>query len=105
MIESLRKLAKAYGSDIVIETKDGRIWTIGEIARDHADRLIAIFARNAAGRRPVYGTIARFQDDPHWRDYLSFHEYFHGDTGAGLGAAHQTGWTALVAALIGEWRT
>ena len=104
MIESLRKLAKAYGEDIVIEG-NGRTWTMGEIAREHANRLIAIFARDANGRRAVFGTNARFQNDSHWRDYLAFHEYFHGDTGAGLGAAHQTGWTALVAALIGEWRT
>ena len=104
MIESLRKLAKAYGDDITVEGKDGRVWTIGEIARVHADRLISIFARDASGRRPVYGGIERFQSDPHWRDYIQFHEYFHGDTGAGLGASHQTGWTGLVAALIGEWR-
>jgi hypothetical protein len=105
MIESLRKLAKAYGGDITIEGKDGRVWTIGEIARTHADRLIAIFTRDANGQRPVYGGSERFQNDPHWRDYIQFHEYFHGDTGAGLGASHQTGWTGLVAALIGEWRT
>jgi hypothetical protein len=104
MIESLRKLAKAYGSDIVVEGRDGKIWTIGEIARTLAERLIAIFARDADGRRPVYGNIAKFQDDPHWRDYIAFHEYFDGDTGAGLGASHQTGWTGLVASLIDEWR-
>jgi hypothetical protein len=104
MIESLRKLAKAYGSELTIEGNDGREWTIGEIARTHADRLISIFVRDAQGRRPVYGSIAKFQDDPHWRDYIAFHEYFHGDTGVGLGAAHQTGWTGLVASLIDEWR-
>ena len=53
---------------------------------------------------PVYGNIAKFQDDPLWRDYISFHEYFHGDTGVGLGASHQTGWTGLAASLIDEWR-
>jgi hypothetical protein len=52
----------------------------------------------------VYGNIAKFQDDPLWRDYISFHEYFHGDTGVGLGASHQTGWTGLAASLIDEWR-
>src|SRR5262249_7279714 len=77
LIESLRKLAKAYGSDLVIESSDGREWPIAEIARTHAERLIRIFARDASGRRPVYGDIARFQNDPHWRDYVSFHEYFH----------------------------
>jgi hypothetical protein len=104
MIESLRKLATAYGDDIVIEGSDGRRWTLGELARALADGLISIFARDGDGRRPVYGSIAKFQHDPHWRDLLSFHEYFHGDTGAGLGASHQTGWTGLVASLIDEWR-
>jgi len=104
MIESLRKLAKAYGPDVTITGKDGRKWTIGEIAATHANRLISIFVRNESGERPVYGTIHKFQHDPYWRDYLSFHEYFHGDTGAGLGASHQTGWTGLVASLIDEWR-
>ncbi|MBL6749419.1 MAG: glucosidase [Nevskia sp.] len=104
MIESLRKLAKAYGSDLSIQGKDGRTWTIGEIARTHADRLISIFVRDEHGRRPEYGSIRKFQEDPYWRDYLTFHEYFHGDTGVGLGASHQTGWTGLVASLIAEWR-
>ena len=104
MIESLRKLAKAYGSELVIEGKDGREWTIGEIAKTLADRMISIFVRGPDGERPVYGGIAKFQNDPHWRDYISFYEYFHGDTGAGLGASHQTGWTGLVASLIAEWR-
>jgi hypothetical protein len=104
MIESLRKLAKAYGSDLSVQDKQGRDWPIGEIARTHADRLISIFVRNEQGRRPVYGRIEKFQNDPHWRDCLSFHEYFHGDSGVGLGASHQTGWTALVASLIDEWR-
>jgi hypothetical protein len=104
MIESLRKLSKAYGSDMRIAGKDGRQWTIGEIAETHANRLIKIFVRNGSGERPLYGNIRKFQTDPHWRDYLMFHEYFHGDTGEGLGAAHQTGWTGLVASLIAEWR-
>ena len=104
MIESLRKLAKAYGDELVIEGKEGREWTIGEIAQTLADRMIAIFVRGPDGERPVYRGIAKFQNDPHWRDYISFYEYFHGDTGAGLGASHQTGWTGLVASLIAEWR-
>ena len=62
-------------------------------------RLAGIFLRNGDNRRPVYGAAKKFQDDPHWRDLLLFYEYFHGDNGAGLGASHQTGWTALVAAL------
>jgi hypothetical protein len=103
MIESLRKLAKAHGADLTITAKDGKRWTIGDIAKTHAERLIAIFLRDANGNRPVYGEIARLQNDPHWRDYIQFHEYFHGDSGFGLGAAHQTGWTGLVASLIDEW--
>jgi hypothetical protein len=105
MIESLRKLAKAYGDDVSVVDKEGRRWTIGDIARTHAERLISVFARDAQGLRPQSGSIAKFQHDPHWRDYLHFHEYFHGDTGVGLGAAHQTGWTGLIASLIDEWRT
>ncbi|HYL19235.1 MAG TPA: glucosidase, partial [Burkholderiales bacterium] len=104
MIESMRKLAKAYGDDLTVRDKHGREWPIGEIVKTHAERLISIFVRNGEGVRPVYGQIEKFQTDPHWRDYLTFHEYFHGDTGAGLGASHQTGWTGLVASLIDEWR-
>jgi hypothetical protein len=105
MIESLRKLAKAHGDDLTIKDKSGKTWTIEDIARAHANRLIAVFARDENGRRPEYGNIEKFQTDPHWRDYLTFHEYFHGDTGVGLGASHQTGWTGLVASLIDEWRS
>jgi hypothetical protein len=78
--------------------------TFREIAAELAERMIRIFTRNECGERPVYGGARKFQDDPHWRDYLLFYEYFHGDNGAGLGASHQTGWTALVASLIDEWR-
>jgi hypothetical protein len=104
MIESLRKLAKAYGDDVSVVDAEGKRWTIGDIARTHAERLIAVFTRDGQGLRPQSGSIAKFQHDPHWRDYLHFHEYFHGDTGVGLGAAHQTGWTGLIASLIDEWR-
>jgi hypothetical protein len=104
MIESLRKLAKAYGDDVSVVDAEGKRWTIGDIARTHAERLISVFARDGQGLRPQSGSIAKFQNDPHWRDYLHFHEYFHGDTGVGLGAAHQTGWTGLIASLIDEWR-
>jgi hypothetical protein len=70
------------------------------VARDLGDRLVAIFRNDADGRRPVFGAYETLQQDPAWHDQLLFHEYFHGDTGAGLGASHQTGWTALVADLI-----
>jgi hypothetical protein len=69
------------------------------MGRHLADRLISIFTRRE-GRRPVYGAEPLFQTDPHWQDAILFYEYFHGDTGAGLGASHQTGWTALVVNLI-----
>jgi mannose/cellobiose epimerase-like protein (N-acyl-D-glucosamine 2-epimerase family) len=69
------------------------------VAREIADRLIRIFLRDESGRRPVFGGTEKFQTDPHWKDYILFYEYFHGDNGAGLGAGHQTGWTGLVAML------
>jgi hypothetical protein len=107
LIESLRKLGKAYGRDFEIEvpgSAEGRL-TFGKMARSLADRLIRIFTRDhATGRRPVYGGQRLPQEDPHWRDLILFYEYFQGDNGAGLGASHQTGWTALVATLIDEWR-
>ena len=103
MIESLRKLAKAHGADLSVTAKDGKRWIIGDIAKTHAERLLAIFQRNGEGKRPVYGDNEIQQNDPHWRDYITFNEYFHGDTGFGLGASHQTGWTGLVASLIDEW--
>jgi hypothetical protein len=74
--------------------------TLGEVATELSRRLTRLFLRDADGRRPVYGGMHTFQEDPHWRDLLLFHEYFHGDNGAGLGASHQTGWTALVAKLL-----
>ena len=75
-----------------------------DMAREIAERMIANFTRDENGRRPVFGDATKFQNDPHWRDNLLFYEYFNGDTGAGLGASHQTGWTALIASLIDEWR-
>ena len=106
LIESLRKLRKAYGDEFTIESvaDGGKPVTLDEMARGFANSLIRLFTRNASGKRPIYGNIRKFQEDPHWRDYLLFYEYFHGDTGRGLGASHQTGWTGLVANLIDEWR-
>jgi hypothetical protein len=106
MIESLRKLGKAYGPLMEINnavTEEAPI-TFDKMAQGFADRLISIFTRDANGRRPVYGEVDKFQNDPYWRDLILFYEYFHGDTGSGLGASHQTGWTGLVASLIDEWR-
>jgi hypothetical protein len=105
LIESLRKLGKAFGPNFRVRTRGmgNQPATLHELARDLSNRLASIFARDASGRRPVYGGIRKFQEDPLWRDHILFYEYFHGDNGAGLGASHQTGWTALVASLISEW--
>jgi hypothetical protein len=106
MIESLRKLRKAYGDEFTISDPTGGegMVTLDDMAKGFANGLIRLFTRNEAGDRPIHGGIRKFRDDPHWRDYILFYEYFHGDTGKGLGASHQTGWTGLVASLIDEWR-
>ena len=90
------------GDNFKIEcpTGSGKMMNLFEVAREIADRLTRIFLRNEQGKRPVYAGIEKFQTDPHWRDYILFYEYFHGDNGAGLGASHQTGWTGVVAKLI-----
>jgi hypothetical protein len=71
-----------------------------QVAEEITRRLAGIFLRGEDGRRPVYGGARKFQEDPHWRDHLQFYEYFHGDSGAGLGANHQTGWTGIIARLM-----
>ncbi|ASC71422.1 hypothetical protein XM38_023740 [Halomicronema hongdechloris C2206] len=102
MIESLQKFHHYLGDDYRVEcpTGSGQWMTLWQVASELSQRLMAIFLRDGSGRRPVYGGIAPLQTDPHWRGYIQFHEYFHGDNGAGLGASHQTGWTGLVAKLI-----
>ena len=99
IIRALLNFYLYYGDNFKIEcpTGSGHMMNLFDVAREIADRLGAIFLRNADGRRPVYGATEKFQTDPHWRDYILFYEYFHGDNGAGLGASHQTGWTGLVA--------
>jgi len=106
IIESLRKLGTGFGPDVCLETpaSAGQAIAFRDMAHDIARRMTGIFLADGAGRRPVWGDSARLRDDPLWRDELLFYEYFHGDTAAGLGASHQTGWTALVANLIDEWR-
>ncbi|HET6386311.1 MAG TPA: glucosidase [Armatimonadota bacterium] len=106
MIESLRKLGQAFGPSLEVASRVPGEAPIGlqAMAKGMADRMISIFTLDKNGRRPVWNDWAKFQTDPHWRDYILFYEYFNGDTGAGVGASHQTGWTALVAALIDEWR-
>ena len=102
LVESLQKFHHYLGNDFTVEcpTGSGRMLTLWQVAEEIAGRLTAIFLRDADGRRPVFGEERLFQGDPHWRDLVPFHEYFHGDTGAGVGASHQTGWTALVAKLL-----
>jgi len=104
IIKSLKEFHAYYGPTFKVEcpTGSGQHLTLAEVADELSRRLAGIFLRGADGRRPVYGGIEKFQQDPHWRDHVLFHEYFHGDTGAGLGASHQTGWTGLVAKLIDE---
>jgi len=107
LIESLRRFHAYYGADFKIEcpTGSGVRMTLAEIADLLSRRLIALFLRAEDGRRPVFGDNAKLQADPHFRDLILFHEYFDGDTGRGLGASHQTGWTGLVANLIDQLAT
>ncbi len=102
LIRALLQYYLYYGDDFKVEcpTGSGNMMNLFEVAREIAHRLAQIFLRDASGRRPVYGGTQKFQTDPHWKDYILFYEYFHGDNGAGLGASHQTGWTGLVAKLI-----
>jgi hypothetical protein len=102
LIEALQRFDHFYGDALKVAcpTASGRLVPLSEVARELSRRLTRIFLRDPAGRRPVYGAVEPFQSDPHWRDLVLFYEYFHGDTGAGLGASHQTGWTALVAKLL-----
>jgi hypothetical protein len=102
LIRALLNFYLYYGDTFTIEcpTGSGRVMNLFEVAKEISDRLTRIFLRDADARRPLYGGTATFQSDPHWRNYVLFHEYFHGDNGAGLGASHQTGWTGVVAKLI-----
>ena len=106
LIESLQKFHHYYGDDFLVEcpTGSGRYLTLAQIAGDLSSRLTHIFLRGADGQRPVFGPNVLLQTDPHWRDLVPFYEYFNGDTGAGLGASHQTGWTALVTKLLEQTR-
>ncbi len=104
LIEALRKFHHYYGDDFLVEcpTGSGIYLPLQRVADEICGRLVGIFTIDPLGRRPVFGEVETFQSDPHWRDYPLFYEYFHGDTGRGIGASHQTGWTALVANLIGH---
>jgi hypothetical protein len=102
LIESLQKFHHYLGEDFKVEcpTGSGQMLTLWEVAGEISKRLSRIFLLDANQRRPVFGNIEKFQTDPNWRDLIPFHEYFNGDNGSGIGASHQTGWTALVAKLL-----
>jgi hypothetical protein len=97
LIEALERYHHFYGADFTVEcpTGSGRVVTLDKVARELARRVATLFLRDAHGRRPCHGQASHWIDDPHWRDLVLFNEYFHGETGQGLGASHQTGWTAL----------
>ena len=104
IIESLNRFHKFYGDAFKLEcpTGSGRMLSLNAIADELRYRLVNIFRRDCRGHRPVFGSCGKLQSDPHFRDYILFHEYFDGDTGRGLGASHQTGWSALIANVIAE---
>lgn len=99
---SLMRLGAYYGDTFKIEcpTGSGNMMNLFEVAKELGERLIGTFVKSSSGGRPVYGSAEKFQTDPHWRDNILFFEYFHGDTGAGVGASHQTGWTGCIARII-----
>jgi hypothetical protein len=102
LVETLQKLHHYHGDDFKVECPvgSGIMKTLWEISLDLAQRMTSIFLTNEKGERPVFGIAKIFQEDPHWKDHILFYEYFHGDSGEGLGASHQTGWTGLVAKLV-----
>jgi Glycosyl hydrolase family 63 C-terminal domain len=102
IIRGLMQMYPFYGPDFKVEcpTGSGKYMTLFEVAKEIGRRLSSMFLRDANGNRPVYGGTKKFQDDPYWKDYVLFYEYFHGDNGAGLGASHQTGWTGTIARVL-----
>ena len=111
ILRGLIQLHRYYGDRVTVEcpTGSGNKMNLLEVVTEIGRRLATTFTEDEDGRRPVFGGIEQFQDDPHWHDLLLFHEYFHGDNGAGIGASHQTGWTGTVALLFllagGRWRS
>ena len=107
LIESLQRFHSYYGDDFKVECPvgSGNLMHLGEVAAELSRRLCRLFLRDEAGERPVFGHSPIEQTDPHFRDNVLFYEYFDGDTGRGLGASHQTGWTALVALLLRTYPT
>jgi hypothetical protein len=105
LIEALQKHHYFLGDDFKVSLPSGseNRATLWEVTTEITRRMIALFLQDETGRRPINGDRGRFQADPHWRDLVLFYEYFHGDTGVGLGASHQTGWTAVIAKLIHQY--
>ena len=104
LVEALERYHHFYGNAFTVEcpTGSGRHLTLEQVAREISRRVASLFLRDGSGRRPCFGTDRKHADDPHWRDLMQFHEYFHAETGRGCGASHQTGWTALAARFIAE---
>jgi len=104
LIESLQKYAHYYGDSFKVEfpTRSGNWLNLWEVSLELEKRLVGIFRRDASGRRAFNGDVELFQNDPHWRDLILFNEYFHGDNGRGVGASHQTGWSATVAKMVNQ---
>jgi hypothetical protein len=102
LVESLQKFHHYLGNDFKVEfpTGSGKSMTLWEVAGELSRRMTSIFVQDKNGRRPAFGNLEKFQTDPHWRDLILFHEYFHGDSGFGFGASHQTGWTGVVTKLM-----
>ncbi|MFY0686091.1 MAG: glucosidase [Cyclobacteriaceae bacterium] len=105
ILESLLKFHNYYGPEFKVEfpTHSGNLENLQEVARDIAERMMAIFRKDENGKRPIYGDHSKFQNDPNFKDYILFYEYFNGDNGLGLGASHQTGWTGLIAEIIDRY--
>src|SRR5262249_36391555 len=99
IVRALLQYYSYYGNTFTVEcpTGSGIRMNLFQVAEEIARRAASIFLKDKNGRRPVYGDCRKFQEDPHWRDLILFYEYFHGDSGAGLGASHQTGWTGAIA--------
>ncbi|HBR69084.1 MAG TPA: glucosidase, partial [Rhodospirillaceae bacterium] len=102
IIESLQKFHHYYGDGLKVEfpTGSGNLMNLWDVSKELSRRLSHIFLKDAEGRRPVYGDCEKLQTDSHFREYVLFYEYFHGDNGTGIGASHQSGWTSLVAKLL-----
>ena len=104
LIQALRRFHQYYGDEVQVEcpTGSGQFMNLDQVADEISRRIVGIFQRDTMGRRPVLGSNELFQADPNWRDLIPFYEYFQGDSGRGVGASHQTGWTAVVACMIYE---